>query len=758
MKLKTLPLLLLAIYAPLGLADSGWVVKNIRVEGIERIEPGTVFNYLPVHVGDELTPERAGQAVRALYATGFFKDVQLRDEQGTLVIMVQERPAIGKLTINGAHEIKKEDLLKGLKESGIAEARIYDPGAVERAVTDLKRAYLSHALYGVDITVTAAPMPRNRVDLTFNITEGKPAKIERINIIGNHVFPTNVLLKQFTLRTPGLFTRFTKNDQYSKEKLEADLERLRSYYLDRGYLDFRITSTQVEISPDKTGVDIAINVTEGQKYTVSDIRFSGNLIVPEAELTKLLTFHKGEIFSRQALTESIQKIGDRLGTEGYAFANVQAQPQVDPQNHTVAFNMLIDPGHRVYIRRINISGNVKTKDAVIRRELRQLESGWYDTASIKRSKERLNRLGYFDDVKIDAVPVPGSSDQVDLDVKVNERSTGTIQAGMGYSTQDKLFLTAGVSQSNLFGTGNQGSFQVNTGKVNQVYSLSYTNPYYTPDGISRGFDVYKRRLDTSYWSVAPYVSDTLGAGIRYGIPISEKNGLSVGAAVEKTTIEVFDNSPDRYKNFVKDYGNTNHVLMADLGWSNDTRDSLLYPTKGHLNSIYSEIGLPGGLTYYKLNYQGQVYKPVSSNTTLMLNTFLGYGHGYGGKDLPFYKNFYAGGPNSIRGFGYGTIGHKDSPDLVSLGGNRMIVGNAEYFFPVPGLSDNKNLRLSVFMDAGSVWQEGEKISPSDIRVSAGVGLSWYSPLGPLKFSLARPLRKQAEDQLEPFQFTIGTAF
>lgn len=762
MRFKALPLALMALYALPVLAQSpaGFVVRNIRVEGNQRIETGTIFNYLPIHPGETVTRERAEQAMRALYATGLFQDVRLRDDHGTLVVVVQERPSITSVTVNGAKDISKDDILKGLRASGIAPARVYNQAEVAKAITDLKQAYAARGHYNTQINATATPEPRNRVALTFNITEGPVTKIHQISITGNQVFPTTTLLHQFTLRPPGLLTRFTHNDQYSREKLEADLERLRSFYLDRGYLDFRITNVQVSETPDKTGVDIAISVSEGAQYHVSAVRLAGNLILPEPELAKLISLHPGDLFSRKELTASIQRIGDRLGDEGYAFVNVQAEPQIDAQNHMVALTLNVQPGHRVYVRRINISGNVKTADKVIRREFRQVESGWYNTSAIKRSRERLNRLGYFEDVTVNAVPVPGTTDQVDLNVVVKERSTGQITAGLGYSSVDKLFITAGVSQSNLFGTGNTGSININTGKVSRVLALSYTNPYYTPNGVSRGFDLYSRRFDSSKLTgLAPYVTTTTGAGVRYGIPLSENNSAHVGVAIENTRIGLFPGSPLRYQQFVQRYGNSNTVAPITLGWTNDTRDSLIFPTRGHLNNLSTEIGI-GSLHYYKFNYQGQIYQPITANTTLFLNGNLGYGGG----QLPFYKNFYAGGPNSVRGYAWGSIGPKDPVDQVALGGTRLATANLEYLFPLPGMADNKNVRMSVFLDAGDVWGGGpdagldNTFSVTRIRYSVGVGVNWYSPLGPLQFSLAKAIRRQPEDQAEPFQFSIGTAF
>lgn len=752
----------MALYALPVLAQppAGFVVRNIRIEGNQRIETGTILNYLPIHPGETVTRDRTEQAIRALYATRFFQNVQLRNDNGTLIVAVKERPSIVSVTVNGAKDISKDDILKGLSASGVAPAHVYNQEQVAKAVDELKQAYAARGHYNTLINATATPEPLNRVALTFNITEGPVTKIHQISLTGNHIFPTSTLLHQFTLRAPGLFTRFTHNDQYSREKLEADLERLRSFYLDRGYLDFRITNVQVTETSDKSGVEIVISLSEGAQYRVSAVRLAGTFIVPEPELARLVSLHPGDVFSPRELTDSIQRIGDRLGDDGYAFANVQAVPQIDAQNHTIAVTLQVAPGHRVYVRRINISGNVKTADKVIRREFRQMESGWYNTSAIKRSRERLNRLGYFDTVTVNAVPVPGVTDQVDLNVVVKERSTGQISAGLGYSSVDKLFVTAGVSQSNLFGTGNTGSININTGRVSRVLALSYTNPYYTPNGVSRGFDLYSWRFDSSELTgMAPYVTTTTGAGIRYGIPLSENNTARLGIAIENTRIGLFPGSPMRYQQFVQQYGHSNTVVPITLGWTNDTRDSLLFPTRGHLNSLSSEIGI-GSLHYYKFNYQGQIYKPITANTTLLLNGVLGYG----GCQLPFYKNFYAGGPNSVRGYAWGSIGPKDPVDQVALGGTRLATANVEYLFPLPGMADNKSVRMSVFVDAGDVWGGGPDAGPDStfnaghIRYSAGIGVTWYSPLGPLQFSLAKAIRKQPEDHTEPFQFSIGTAF
>jgi len=741
------------------------VVKDIRVEGIQRTEAGTVFSYLPVKVGETMDDDKAAAAIKALYATGFFKDVRLEIENGVLVVTLQERPAIAEIDVVGTKEFTKEQLKDGLKQTGLAESRIFDKSLLDKAEQELKRQYYSRGKYAVTVTTTVTPLERNRVAINFNVNEGEVAKIRQINIVGNQDFKEKELLGLFALTTPGWMTWFSKNDQYSKQKLAADLETLRSFYLNRGYLEFSIDSTQVSISPDKTDIYITVNLAEGPKYTVSDVKLAGDMLVPEDELRKLVKVQPGETFSREQLTESTKQIGDRLGNDGYAFANVNAVPELDKEKHQAAFTFLIDPGRRVYVRRINMSGNAKTRDEVLRREMRQMEGGWYSGEKINRSRERLDRLGYFSDVNIETPAVPGTTDQVDVDVSVTEKATGSIMLGAGFSSSDGFIVSGSVSQNNVFGTGNQLAVQVNSGRVNKVYSLSYTNPYYTVDGVSLGYDLYQRNVDPSSLStIGNYESSTVGAGVRLGVPINEIDGVNLGLSYEKTSLTLFDTSPQRYKDYVAEFGTSNRTVRADLGWARDTRDSIAYPTKGRLQRVYGEIGLPvGDMKYAKLSYQHQYFYPVSRDFTVMLNGELGAGGGYGGKPLPFFKNFYAGGNTSVRGYDAGTLGPKDI-DGLALGGSRRIVGNAELLFPFPGLRNDKSVRMSLFLDGGATWGGGDvegrydKLKAADLRYSAGLAVSWYSPIGPLKFSLGTPLNAQAGDKEQRFQFILGSVF
>ncbi len=755
---KIIPFLISSLYAASALALDPFVVRDIRVEGIQRTEAGTVFSYLPVKVGDTLNDEKTAAAIKALYATGFFKDVRLEAEDGVLVVTLQERPAIAQVDINGAKEFTKEQLKDGMKAAGLAESKIFDKALLDRAEQELKRQYFSRGKYGVTITTTVTPLERNRVAISFDIAEGEIAKIQQINIVGNEAFAEKDLLSQLVLSTSGWMTWYSKNDQYSKQKLSADLETLRSYYLNRGYLEFNIESTQVSISPDKEGIYITINVREGDRYNVSDIKLAGEMLLPEAELRKLVKIKAGEIFSREKLTESSKAISDRLGNDGYAFANVNAVPEIDKEKNTVAFTFFLDPGRRVYVRRINIAGNTRTRDEVLRREMRQMEGGWYAADKITRSRERLQRLGYFTDVNVETPAVPGTTDQVDLNYAVTEKPTGSIMAGAGFSSSEGLVLSGSVVQQNIFGSGNHVAAQVNSGSINKVYSLSFTNPYFTDDGVSRGFDIYKRNVDSSRLTVLSYKTSTIGGGVRFGIPLNEKDTVNLGLALEKIGVSVTESASQRYIDYVNKFGDSANVLRTDLGWARDTRDSLLYPTSGGLQRIYGELGVPGlDLEYYKISYQHQYLKTFARSYTLLLNGELGLADGINGKTLPFFKNFYAGGISSVRGYRTSSLGPRDDHDNA-LGGNRRVVGTAELMFPFPGLGGDKSVRLGVFVDGGMVFAKEEKVDLGQLRYSSGLSLNWFSPIGPLKFSIAAPLNKKDGDKTEAFQFQMGTMF
>ena len=749
--------LLLAVAAIMATGASAFdpfVVKDIRIEGLQRTEAGTIFSYMPVKVGETMTEEKAAQAIRSLYATGFFKDVSLEVDSGVLIVNVQERPSVAQIDIVGAKEFSKEDLLKGLRSIGLADGRIFDRGLLDKAEQELKRQYSSRGKYSAQITTTATPLERNRVAVRFDIVEGEVAKIRQISIIGNRVFPEKELLSQFKLRTPGLLTWFSKDDQYSKQKLAADLESLRSFYLDRGYLEFNVDSTQVSITPDKKDVYITIGISEGAQYTVSGIKLAGETLIPEKEALALIKIKPGEVFSRSKLTESSKLLGDRLGNDGYAFANVNAVPDLDKKDRKVSFTFFVDPGRRVYVRRINVTGNTRTRDEVIRREMRQLEGGWYSASKIQHSKQRIDRLGYFSEVNLETPSVPGTTDQVDVNINVTEKPTGSIMAGAGFGSEG-VVVSGGVAQQNVFGSGNHIGVQINSSKVNTVYSLSFTQPYWTVDGVSRGFDIYHRKTNPSALGLGLYGTSTSGAQARIGIPFTDIDTITLGLGFEDTNITAFQGAPLQITNYVATFGNNNTAVLGTAGWARDTRDSAIYPTSGAISRANLETGLPGGtLLFYKLSGDHKRYIPINRYFTFYFNGEIGYGGGYNGKPLPFFRNYYAGGPTSVRGFYPATIGPKDV-NGDPTGGERKIVSNLEVLFPMPGMTNDKSIRLSAFVDGGII---GSSYDFSQARYSAGLAVSYVSPFGPLKFSIAQPIRSFDGDKLQKVQFQFGQQF
>lgn len=733
-------------------------VRDIRVEGIQRIEAGTVFSYLPFKVGDTMTDEKAAEAIRALFATGFFRDVRLEVENDVLVIQLEERPAIAAIEFSGMKMFKPDDVKKALREAGFQEGRVFDRALLDRAEQEIKRQYQSGGHYGAQVTTTVTPLDRNRVNVNFSVDEGQTAKIRTINIVGNQVFAEDDLLELFTLRTPGMLTWYTKNDQYSRQKLAGDLDALRSFYFNRGYLDFNIDSTQVTISPDKQDIFITVNITEGEKYTVTGIKFGGEMLVPEDDLQKLVTLKAGEPFNRQKLNDSTKAITDRLGKDGYAFANANAVPELNREKRTAEFTIMIDPGRRVYVRRINVVGNNRTRDEVVRRELRQLENAYYDIEKIQNSKKRLERTGYFAEVGIETPPVTGTSDQVDVSVRVKEQPTGALLLGVGFSSSEKVVIQGSVSQNNVLGSGKSIAVGANTSKVNTNISLSYTDPYYTVDGISRGFDTYYRRTNPSSISLGNYRTQSLGGGVRFGYPVTDLDRVSFGLAVDHTNLELFSNSPASVVAFAARNGESYTSLLATAGWANDTRDSIIWPTNGTLRRLTGEMSVPpGSLRYYRAGYSHQWFHSFTPKITLLMSGEAGYGNGYGGKELPFFKNYYAGGVGTVRGFDPNSLGPRDAND-VPTGGNRRVSGTVEVLFPVPGSGLDRSMRLSAFLDGGQVFARGSKVSAADLRYSTGMGFLWNSPFGPMRLNFGNPLNSKATDKVQRIQFQLGQVF
>jgi len=774
-----------------ALAVEPFKVKDIRIEGIQRTEPGTVFTYLPVRVGDTFTDEKGQTAIKALYATGFFKDVRIEAEGDVLVVFLEERPAIANVEFSGTKEFDKDTLKKAMKEVGLGESRIYDKALLDRAEQELKRQYLSRGYYNVQITTTVTPLERNRVSISFAVDEGDVSHIKSINIVGAKAFSEKELLKQITLRTPGWFTWYTKNDQYSKEKLAGDIETLKSYYLNRGYLEMQVESTQVSISPDKKDVYITVNISEGDKYKVSGVKLEGEMLGREAELASLVQLKAGDVYSGEKLNASVKAISERLGNFGYAFANVNANPQIDREKKEVAFNILIDPGRRVYVRNINIAGNTKTRDEVIRREFRQFENSWYDGEKIKLSRDRVDRLDYFTDVKIETPDVPGKTDQVDVNMTVTEKPTGMISLGAGFSSSDSVSLMGSIHQANAFGSGNTIGVDVNTSHLNRTIAVSSVNPYFTDDGISRSYEVFLRTTRPPTINTGDYRFRTLGGNIKFGVPFTELDTVFFGAGIERTEVEVYqnitddsdkENSPLRYRDYVHTL-NPDFVVNSDpnaavgngstgtftatttgvpltAAWQRDSRDSALVPTKGRYQRANFEFSALADLKYYRASYQHQYFLPLG-DTTIALNGEIGYGKAFGSNPYPIFKNFYAGGIGSVRGYEGSSLGPKDS-NGDAIGGTSRIVANVEWQFPFPGSASNdRTLRWFTFFDAGNVYGENQSLG-SNLKYSAGVGFSWVSPIGPLKLSYGKALNAEDSgpdrDHTQTFQFQLGTGF
>lgn len=746
--------------APAWAAD-GFVIKDIRIEGLQRTEPGTVFSYLPVKVGDTFGKDQASESIKALFATGFFNDVRVENQGEVLIVSVSERPVIAQLNISGSKEFSKEQLTKALKENGFAESRIFDQALLDQAVQELKRQYFSKGKYSVEITPQVTRLERNRVAVSLDVVEGVTARIRDIRIVGARDFDESDLLEELELTSSGWMTWLSGSDKYSKQLLSSDLEKLRAHYQNQGYADFNIESTQVAISADKQDMFVTINIKEGRQYRLSDIRVAGDLKVPEAELLPLLKVKQGDLFNRELINESVLALTDRLGEEGYAFANVNVAPQLDEKEAKLGLTFYVDPGRLTSVRRISVAGNTRTRDEVVRRELRQLESAQYDGQAIKRSKERLELLGYFESVDVATQPVVDTPDQVDMNVTVKERPTGSIQAGVGFAQGEGLQLNASISQTNVLGSGKSLSVSFANGKTSKNASISFTDPYFTVDGVSLGYDLYSRTYNPEKIDRSQYSTKTIGAAMRFGVPITEYDRISLSIGAENTKLTLYDDSPQRYKDFVGQYGPSNSTLLATAGWSRDTRDSSLWPTRGANISVYADAGLPGGdMQYYRITHNQTWFWPLSKNYTFALSGEVGFANGYGRTSrLPFFQNFYLGGIGSVRGYENGSLGPHDA-NGDSLGGTRKAAFSAEVLFPFPGMKNNRSLRTSVFFDGGSLWDPNDTsvTATGGLRYSTGLAFAWLSPIGPMKFSYALPIGAKETDQKKRFQFTLGTVF
>ncbi|NRH28914.1 outer membrane protein assembly factor BamA [Pseudomonas sp. MS19] len=795
-------LLLPAVLSALMIAEvhaESFTISDIRVNGLQRVSAGSVFGALPLNVGEAADDRALVDATRDLFKTGFFQDIQLGRDGDVLVITVVERPSISNIEIEGNKAITSEDLLKGLNQSGLAEGEIFQRATLEGVRNELQRQYVAQGRYSAEIETEVIPQPRNRVALKININEGSVAAIQHINVVGNTVFPDDDLIDLFELKTTNLLSFFKNDDKYAREKLSGDLERLRSYYLDRGYINMDIASTQVSITPDKKHVYITVNIDEGSKYKVSDVRLSGDLKVPEEEVRKLLLVKEGQVFSRKVMTSTSELITRRLGNEGYTFANVNGIPQPNDEDKTVSIVFAVDPGKRAYVNRINFRGNTKTEDEVLRREMRQLEGGWASTYLIDQSKTRLERLGFFKEVNVETPQVPGTDDQIDVNYSVEEQPSGSITASVGFAQNAGLILGGSISQNNFLGTGNKVSIGLTRSDYQSRYNFGFVNPYWTPDGVSLGYNLFYRstdydELDTD---VSSYAVDSYGAGMSIGYPISETSRLTYGLTVQQDDINTGVYTVDEIYDFLNKEGDSYLNWKASFGWSESTLNRGVLATRGHSQSFVVETTLPGSdLSFYKVDYRGQIFAPINDDYTMRFHTQLGYGDSFGDtSELPFYEHYYAGGFNSVRGFEDSSLGPRSTPSVVRndqgeiiygvpdangrytdpdqdplpFGGNVLIQGGAELLFPLPFVKDQRSLRTSLFWDVGNVYDTNctdsqKQLSDScDIDLgsmasSVGVGLTWITALGPLSFSLAAPIKKPDDADTQVFQFSLGQTF
>jgi len=748
--------------------DGSWVISDIRVDGLQRISAGTVFNYLPLEKGDRMDKAKSAEAIRALFKTGFFQDVKLERQGNILVITVAERPAINKITLVGNKDIKTPELMKGLSEIGLAEGETFDKLSLDRVTQELTRQYNNRGKYNVRIDPAINTLDRNRVDITITVAEGKPAKLRHINIVGNETYTDDQITDVWESHTHNWLSWYKKDDQYSREKLSGDLEKLSSYYLDRGYVDFNLDSTQVSISPDRRDMFVTANVTEGEVYKFGKIKITGDTIVPMDQVERLVLAREGYTFSRRILELSSDGIITVLANVGYAFANVTPIPTINKEDRTVDINLFVEPGQRVTVRRILFNGNQQTADEVIRREMRQFEGAWYSQAAIDRSKVRLQRLGYFEDVKADTRKVPGSDDLVDVVYSVTERNSGSFIFGVGYSQLSGVITSVSLVQNNFFGTGSRVGVTVQNNAYVKRLDFSYYDPYFTDDGLSVGYNIVYRELDQRQANIAAYTSNNGAFQTVFGIPLTENDTLAATIGIDKNQINVIPGlTPDPIVDYIQNKvgRRTFHAWRTELAYSRDTRNAFFNPTRGTYHRVSAEVALPGSTQeYYKLSYQFAKYWPLSRSLVLLTSADLGYGDGYGNASengLPFFENFYAGGVRSVRGFEDNTLGPTFTSELnptyhQPLGGALKTTGTLEMLFPT--LIKSNAAQLSAFVDFGNVFADTASFSVDEFRASAGISLKWQAPVGPIVINFSQPLRKQDDDRVERLQFSFGTQF
>lgn len=776
-------LLLPAVIAALMTAEvhaESFTVSDIRVNGLQRVSAGSVFGALPLNVGEPVDDRRLADATRALFRTGFFQDIKLARDGTILVIEVVERPSIASIEIEGNKAISTEDLLKGLKQSGLSEGEIFQQATLDSVRNELQRQYVAQGRYSAEIEAKTEKLARNRVAVKINVNEGSTATIQHLNVVGNTVFSNEELVNLFELQETSWASFFKGDDKYSREKLSGDLERLRSYYMDRGYINMEITSTQVSITPDKKHIYVTVNISEGRKYSVSDVRLAGDLHVPESEIRKLLLIKPGQTFSRKVMTSTSDLITRRLGNEGYTFANVNAVPEPHPDG-TVSVTFMVDPGKRVYVNRINFRGNTKTEDEVLRREMRQMEGGWASTYLIDQSKTRLDRLGYFKDINVETPQVPGTDDQIDVNYTVEEQPSGSVTASVGFAQSAGLILGGSISQSNFLGTGNKVSLGLTRSEYQSRYNFSYVNPYWTADGVSLGYNMFYRTTDYAKLNVdvSSYAVDSFGAGVSLGYPISETARLNYGISAQQDTVKKGTYTVVEIADFLAKEGKQYTNTKGSIGWSDSTLNKGVFATRGYSQNLVGEVTLPGSdLSFYRIDYTGQIFAPLSQDYTLRFYDRIGYAESFGKTTrLPFYEHYYAGGYGSVRGFQDNSLGPRSTPSAndpdqspQAFGGNLLVQGGAEFIFPTPFVKDQKSLRTVLFWDVGNVFEtncsSGQRarndascdISARNLASSVGVGLNWLTAIGPLSFSLGVPVKKPESSDTQIFQFSLGQTF
>jgi outer membrane protein insertion porin family len=747
----------LALMTGAAWAVNPFTVRDIRIEGLQRVEPGTIFISLPVRVGDVYNDEKGTSAIRALFDLGLFKDVRIEVSGDVLVILVEERPTIAEVDFVGTKEFDKDVLKKALRDVGLADGRPFDKAQLDRAEQELKRQYINRSLYAADVVSTVTPAERNRVNLTFTVVEGEPAKISEIRIVGNEVFGESTLRGLFDLDTGGWLSWYTKSDRYSRAKLNADIETLRSYYLTRGYIEFKVDSTQVAILPNKTDIAITINVTEGDRFVVSGVKLEGNFLGKEEEFKSLVTIQPGQAYNADEVVRTTKAFTDYFGNFGFAFARVIARPEIDRANNRVLLVLQADPSRRAYVRRINVVGNSRTRDVVVRREFRQFEASWYDGDKIRLSRDRVDRLGYFKEVGIETQEVPGSPDQVDLTINVVDKPTGSLSLGAGFSSADGLGLSFGLKQDNAFGSGNSLGVQVNTSKINRVIVFNTTDPYFTQDGVSRTIDLY-HKSSSPYQDQSYYQLVSTGGSLRFGVPFTEIDTVYFGAGVEKTTIVPGTALPTSYMAYANQYGYDSMSVPFTAGWARDSRDSALSPNSGRFQRAYVEWSAAGEARYLRTTYQYQQFIPLNKQFTVAFNGEFGWGMAPGDRSFPVFKKFFGGGLGSVRGFEQGSLGPQDASG-VALGGSSKLNLNVELLSPFPGSGNDRTLRMYAFGDLGGVaGPDGVNADANNLRASVGVGVSWISPMGPLRLAFAKPIKKYDGDKIQNMQFQIGTNF